>query len=468
MSELRPMSLTTRVLLFVALAIAICLLAVGIIIEQSIEHHFAEQDAEELQVVADSVLKVLRDSANTPEHLPAALALAVVGHHGVYFQVSNDSNQLLYASSGANLEAGAKVLEQEPRPEKTVLTNWRDKGRNYRGTMLKIHIGDASYTIITAADMDFHLHFLKSFRLTLWSILLAAASLTLITAWSGVYFGLAPLRKLSQNISAIQSDRLHLRLDPAGTASELQLVVQSFNHMLSRLEDGFTRLSNFSADLAHELRTPLTNLITQTEVGLIKARTPEAYRELLYSSLEELERLAKMASDMLWLAQTDHGLVKPKLALIQLQEEIQLLFEFFGPWAEELNVTLTMNATQLAVRGDQGMLRRAFSNLLSNAIRHCTGGGNIHVHLHAPDTASVSLTISNPGKIIEPFHLPRIFDRFYRAEESRQREHEGGGLGLAIVKSIVEIHGGSISVHSAQGMTSFTVILPAVHTSQKS
>lgn len=464
MSKSRPMSLTVRVLLFVALAIAVCLLTVGLIIESSIEHHFAEQDAEELQVVADSVLSVLHDANNDPVTLPTALASAIAGHHGVYFQVSDENNQLIFATPGANLGAGLRVMEQELASGAAPLQTWMDNNTTYRGTALKTSINTHTYTIITAADMDFHLHFLESFQLTLWSILIAAASLTLIAAGCGVHFGLAPLRKLSQNIRAIQSDRLHLRLDPANTALELQTLVESFNHMLGRLEDGFKRLTNFSADLAHELRTPLTNLITQTQVGLGKARQPEEYRELLYSSLEELERLSKMSSDMLWLAQTDHGLVKPDFSPVNVQEEIQLLFEFFGPWADENQVTLSMTGSAPPARGDKGMLRRAFSNLLSNAIRHTAAAENVHVTLQADVTGAIKLTISNPGTDIETQHLPLIFDRFYRADESRQRQHEGGGLGLAIVKSIIEIHGGSITVQSEQGLTSFIVTLPATTT----
>jgi two-component system heavy metal sensor histidine kinase CusS len=291
-----------------------------------------------------------------------------------------------------------------------------------------------------------------------------AAALTLLAAWYGVHQGHAPLRKLSNDIQQIQSDKLHVRLDPANTPIELQDLVLSFNHMLGRLEEGFTRLSNFSADIAHELRTPLMNLITQTQVGLGKARQQEEYRELLYSNLEEQEKLAKMVGDMLWLAQTDHGLIKPVFDSLDLAEEINTLFEYFGAWAEESGVKLILEGECQRVQGDRAMLRRAISNLLSNAIQHTPAGGSVVVILSSMANGFTSLAITNPGATIPPEHLPRIFDRFYRVDQSRQRQHESGGLGLAIVKSIIELHDGKVGVTSANGLTTFTVVLPAVMT----
>lgn len=232
--------------------------------------------------------------------------------------------------------------------------------------------------------------------------------------------------------------------------------------MLDRLEGSFHRLSNFSADIAHELRTPITNLKTQTEVVLSQVRDSEQYREILYSNLEEYERMAKMVSDMLFLAQADNNQIKPEMVSVDLAAEVQALFEYFEAWAEEKSVSLICQGPALRVRGDRFMIRRALSNLLSNAIRHTPCGQAVVISLAEGTNDTVVIRVENPGLTIDPEHLPRLFDRFYRVDPSRQRKGEGAGLGLAIVKSIIDAHGGTISAQEAGGTMVFEIKLPAV------
>ena len=170
---------------------------------------------------------------------------------------------------------------------------------------------------------------------------------TLLAVWFGVFQGLAPLRRLSHKVKSIEADQLDFRLDIKSVPKELTGLVLAFNQMINGLEKSFKQLSHFSADIAHELRTPLTNIITQTQVGLSKPRDIEEYKNLLYSNLEEQERLAKMVNDMLWLAKSDHGLVKPVLENIDLRQEISDLFEFFEALAEEQNIELVLEGNPL-------------------------------------------------------------------------------------------------------------------------
>ena len=135
------------------------------------------------------------------------------------------------------------------------------------------------------------------------------------------------------------------------------------------------------------------------------------------------------------------------------------MFEYFEPWAEERHVQLNRSGQMPQVRGDRLMLRRAFSNLLSNAIRHTTSEQAVTVSLRQEQKSAV-ITVTNPGDTVAPEHLPHLFDRFYRVDPSRQRNGDGAGLGLAIVKSIIETHGGEIAVHSTNGLTAFEIRLP--------
>jgi two-component system heavy metal sensor histidine kinase CusS len=310
--------------------------------------------------------------------------------------------------------------------------------------------------------MDFHLQFLDNFRHSLWLIMSLAGAFTLLATWFGVHQGHAPLRSLSNIMSDVQAHSLHVRLDPHEVPNELQALVNSFNQMIERLEDSFAQLSHFSADIAHELRTPITNLITQTQVILSKPRSLDEYRELLYSNLEEQERLAKMVNDMLWLAQSEHGLLKPVWKQLDLGKEVQALFDFFEALAEEKQIELLLQSSESVpmILGDRGMLQRAISNLLSNALRYAPAGKIITVKIGQINASSVELSVENMGPMIPAEHLSRLFDRFYQVDPSRQRLSGGAGLGLAITKSIVEAHDGHIAAYSNHDVTRFTISLP--------
>ena len=241
---------------------------------------------------------------------------------------------------------------------------------------------------------------------------------------------------------------------------ELIDLATAFNDMLARLEGSFRRLSDFSSDLAHELRTPVSNLMTQTQVALSQARSADKYREVLYSNLEEYDRLARMIADMLFLAKADNGLIVPSSEMVDLAAETHGLFDFYGALAEEQGVGLALSGAGV-IRGDRLMIRRALSNLLSNAIRHTPRDASVTVHIERRDSSEIRLTVQNPGENIEPEHLPRLFDRFYRVDPSRHKASEGAGLGLAITKSIAEAHQGTIQAYSSNGSTRFAITFPA-------
>jgi len=173
-----------------------------------------------------------------------------------------------------------------------------------------------------------------------------------------------------------------------------------------------------------------------------------------------LDRLTKMVNDMLWLAQSEHGLLKPIREPLDMNQEVRELFEFFEALAEEKQIRLEIEGQAPRVMGDRAMLRRALSNLLSNALRHSPLGESVKIRLEQSDDGQVLLSVQNVGPEIPDEHQPRIFDRFYRVDPSRQRQREGAGLGLAIVKSIVEAHGGRIDVSSFHGATTFNIRLP--------
>jgi two-component system heavy metal sensor histidine kinase CusS len=456
----QPLSLAIRVMVFVGLAIGLSLFLIGNLVLNAVERHFAEQDAGELVVMTEAVVKALHNGGGDPGRLREALSNAISGHHGVYFQVLDPRGGVVYSTPRGNLSQAAKTLTPVTEIYAGNLQNWHTDGMALRGVLTQNDVMGRSYSIVTAIDLGFHLQFLDSFRRSLWFIMSLAGAITLLATWYGVHQAHAPLRRLSDRMGDIQADRLHVRLNPSLVPPELRDVATSFNRMIGRLEDSFTRLSHFSADIAHELRTPLTNLITQTQVGLGKGRTAEEYRELLYSSLEEQERLAKMVNDMLWLAKNDYGQLKPVQIPLNLASEVHELFDFFDALAAEQQVRLELEGQAPTIQGDRSMLRQAISNLLSNAIRHTPPGEKVQVRLAKPSEQEVSLSVRNSGAEIPAEHLANIFERFYRVDPSRTRQSEGAGLGLAIVRSIIAAHGGRVEAASSPAATTFTLWLP--------
>ena len=229
--------------------------------------------------------------------------------------------------------------------------------------------------------------------------------------------------------------------------------------MIERLESGFEQLSHFSADIAHELRTPITNLTTQTQVILNQPRSTNEYTDILYSNLEEYERMSKMVSDMLLLAQTEHGLIKPNAERIDCHKEIGELIEYFELLAEEKHISIQLIGHKITLMCDKSMFRQALSNLLSNAIRYTPDNAEVTVSTQIQDNEAL-ISISNPGNKIPDIQLSRLFDRFYRADPSRKRDGQGAGLGLTIARSVLEVNGAHIQVGSDEQATTFTVIFP--------
>jgi len=474
----RPTSLALRLTLLFALLATVVFLVFGWFIGRSIDKHFIKEDVDELKVIAHAVeqsfqsfhwLGTYNQQLNVvTTDLPVVTDMNVikqrikdilVGHHNALLHISHADGKQLYSSSGAEFLSDvvsfgansihAGVIEQLFEKQK------------YRVLFYPVATnGSNSYLIKVAVSIDYHLRFLEEFHRTLWLMILSGIAIIALMGWIVVQHGHRPLRKIIDRIKKINTHVLNSRIDPKSVPSELSELTVSFNEFMQRMEEDFLRLSNFSADIAHELRTPVTNLMTQTQVALSKQRNVQEYQEILYSNMEEYERMAQMIGDMLFLAKADNRLNTFNAVNIDLAVEVCNLFDYYEAWAEECNINLKLQG-HVILCADALMLRHAMSNLLSNAIRHTPENGTVTVNLTAISD-KVIITVENPGEVIPAEHLPKIFDRFYRVDPSRQRSGEGAGLGLAITKSIVEIHDGTIEVISKNVSTQFRIILPII------
>jgi two-component system heavy metal sensor histidine kinase CusS len=460
------LSLTLRLTLLFGALFAAVLLGLGGYISATVERHFEEGDLVELHgklELARSVLAQVRaedEFANVAQQLDSAL----VGHHSLSIAVVRDAGagEILFASSGAGFPARivreTLVSGAAAYPSARV---WEQDGHIYRGVVADAPTGIAGAQVarvVVSMDIEHHRVFMRDFARSLWLAVALAIVATGVLGAVAARGGLAPLRNMAEVARGVSAQHLHARIVMADLPVELKSLAGELNAMMVRLEDGFRRLSEFSSDIAHELRTPISNLMTQTQVALGRARDPEAYREILLSNLEEYERLARMIADMLLLAQADNGLLPRPAETLALADEAHALADFYEALAEEKGLRIAVSGDAV-VRGERLMLRRALSNLLSNALRHTAAGGCVQIAIEVV-AGEARLAVSNPGEAIPPEHLVRIFDRFHRVDAARTHHGDGAGLGLAITRSIVEAHGGRVEVVSARGLTTFSLYLP--------
>lgn len=461
MTPHRGPSLTFRLTLLFALAAALVLFLLGLLIGNSVEKHFEEQDMEVLNGKMELVRHILDQSpeALASTSLKLQMDNALTGHHGLVVSIHALDGTRIYANEkdGLPSELLAPTASGNSRPLKWTTSDGMPM-RGIVGVIATIGLGQ-SVTVGIATGMGIHEHFMASFRQTLWSFIALATVAMGMLGWFVVRRGLSPLQAIKRQASEITANRLYTRLPADSIPLELADLAETLNDMLSRLEESFQRLSDFSSDLAHELRTPVSNLLTQTQVTLSRARSADDYREILASNAEEFERLSRMIADMLFLAKADNKQIIPNQERIELAEEVADLLEYYEILAEEKAITLSYSGRSEVI-GDRLMLRRAISNLLSNAIRHTPNGGTIITQIIRGAEGSTVLAVENTGSTIPAEHLPRLFDRFYRVDSSRHRTTENSGLGLAITRSILLAHGGDISARSTEGVTCFTLHLP--------
>ncbi|RML99823.1 Heavy metal sensor histidine kinase [Pseudomonas amygdali pv. eriobotryae] len=297
--------------------------------------------------------------------------------------------------------------------------------------------------------------YLKSTFLILPLILLLVG----FGAWWVVRRGLRPLGAFRKVTALISARDLSHRMKVKGLPDELRDLAHAVNFMLHRLDGDVQQLAQFSDDLAHELRSPMNNLMGKAQVTLSRPRPSEEYKQALESCTEELERMSRMISQMLFLASVSQPAAPLPVEVIDLREEADKVAELFSSSAEERDITLQVQGNAKAT-GDRLMIQRAISNLLSNAIRHGLSGSVITITL-ATHADEVSLAVRNAGDGIDAEHLSRLFDRFYRVHVSRARQQGGTGLGLAIVRSIMSLHEGQVTVQSEPGQfTTFSLIFP--------
>jgi two-component system heavy metal sensor histidine kinase CusS len=316
------------------------------------------------------------------------------------------------------------------------------------------------YKVQMAFDVTFQETVLTNYRqMMVIALVLGIISSAVICIYI-IRRGMRPLLEITETTQRISASRLHDRIAASRWPKELTPLAIAFDEMLDRLEDSFSRLSRFSADLAHELRTPINSLMGTAEVVLSKERAPEEYRQVIESSLEEYGRLSRMIDRLLFLARATNNEIRIEKLPLDMPGELARIHELFRAMAEEQGIEIICRG-EGTVYAERDLFGRAVSNLLANALQHTPPGGRVILACSRVSEHLVEVRVSDTGTGIPAEHLPRIFDRFYRVDSTRSRSTGGVGLGLAIVKSIMDLHGGTVTVESRPNQgTTFVLAFP--------
>ncbi|MBI5386901.1 MAG: heavy metal sensor histidine kinase [Verrucomicrobia bacterium] len=465
----RTLSITRRLTLLYAASTAALLLLAGGFLYWTLKSSL-EQTRHGLLASKIEVLRLLlREQPEKAQALASEVEHEAGEGHPLkyYLRILDEQDRVLLETPGLEKLIPAELfpppVEVTAGPLKDVQQK-RQAGRSFLLMSVRAPTGTAGReqrTLQIAVDVSAGAALLTNYRNKLLIVLVAG---TLFAAVAGGWVarqGMRPLADITKAAQHITASQLHERIAGTQWPRELAELAAAFDAMLDRLEDSFTRLSQFSADLAHELRTPINNLRGEAEVALARSRTAEEYQHILASSLEEHERLSRMIDGLLFLARADNPKAAVERVRFDARKEIEAVREFYEALAGEQDVAVTCEGNAW-VTGDPMLFRRAVSNLLANALKHTPAQGRVRVALRPLDDQAVELCVRDSGAGIAPEHLPKIFDRFYRAGHSGAPAAGGAGLGLAIVQSIMRLHGGSASVQSQVGQgTTFTLRFPA-------
>ncbi|MGB8697186.1 heavy metal sensor histidine kinase [Acinetobacter sp.] len=295
-------------------------------------------------------------------------------------------------------------------------------------------------------------------KLALYSILGILCS-TLMAWFAGRYI-LNSMQQLIHATTKIGITQSNQRIEIQSNTLEVHELSQAMNAMLARIQSAYQQLARFSEDISHELRTPLNNLMGQTQILLSRPRELHELENVLYSNLEEYERLNQMIESMLFIARVEHGDYVVEKQCFNVYSMLQGLVEYFSFLADERDIHFKLEvAPELELIANQLLIERALANLLSNSIAH--GETNSEIILRAKElNHMIRIEVLTPKVWIAEQHLPHLFERFYQVDDSRHEKAHTGGLGLAIVKSIMQLHGGQASAENTEDGIVFSLLLP--------
>ncbi len=392
------------------------------------------------------------------EFSSAATGEYAVSLSGRYYQVITEDGRILIRSP--SLFLADKTLPIQPvsfEPLYGTIMGPEDEPLRILSQSFEYSIG--ILTIQAADSLKDAYELLRSFR----NIILIVFPSVFVLSLAGISIltsrVLSPIDDFSEKISRITEKNLNERIDDAGIDRELRSLAVSFNTMLQRLEEHFTRQRQFFSNASHELRTPTSVIKSYCDVSLKRERTPAEYREALQKISEITDRISSIINRILEVSRLDGKTSRLSITGFNMRDVLDDVIRLLSPTASNRGIGIEFNGDDVYIRGDREMLAEAFTNIVDNAIKYNRSGGTVGIEISRKD-GMVAVAVRDTGIGIPENEKERLFDRFYRVDTSRGMVH-GSGLGLSIAKIIIDAHGGRIDVESTVGRGScFTVYLP--------
>ena len=444
----RPRSIAFQLILLFTLAAAL-LLAFGLGLVYSIvtHHAFVEDNA----VLADKVFVLAADlRENGPEVFGEEVMSHRAGQHTPYWiRILNSHGRAIGETPEMDRWIPAQTFPVPRGISEAIRTrkDYRNAEKLFSLVSFDEQFGSETYTVQLAQDRSSDEQVERNFAFLFIAVLFGGIVASVVIAVVVTRRGLQPLRNMTESLRRIGPDQLKERIGAEGWPHELQPLAIAFDQMLKRLDDSFTRLSQFSADLAHELRTPIANMLGEAQVALTRDRSAAEYRETIESAVAECERLSRIVDNLLFVARVDAAREPITRTEFDARAAVEKIAAFYQTVADDRQVSIRCIGDG-EIHADPDLFERAVGNLLDNALRFTPENGSIEIAL-SRNNGDFEVAVTDNGCGIAAEHLPRVFDRFYRAESSRGSD--GAGLGLALVKSILELHGGSAIIESRPG-----------------
>jgi heavy metal sensor kinase len=372
-------------------------------------------------------------------------------------QVFSSSNISYWKDIDINETAIKELLQDGSHVFETItIPNHKDKVRMLYALL------SPSIILQVGQAMESYSRFLDAFK----GIFITTMAFLIILAtgvgWFMARRAVSGVEAITQTAQSISGGTLGKRVPLKTRGDEIDQLAMTFNQMLDRIQTLVTEIKEMSDNIAHDLKSPITRIRGIAEVTLTNGKSMGEYENMAASTIEECDRLLGMINTMLIISKTESGVDKLSLEEIDLAGLVRQACELFEPTAEDKRVILSCDVPNKShLVGDNRMIQRMLSNLLDNAIKYNPSGGKVSVSVSENDERYVVITVKDTGIGISPNDLPRIFDRFYRCDQSRSTT--GIGLGLSLARTIARAHGGDITVTSLlnQGCT-FVITLPTL------
>lgn len=390
-------------------------------------------------------------SAEIKEHMNRLPVSAGVQKEELYWQIENAQGNVIAASQNLH---GQRINDSDALQkidEHTYVWDPELNGVPLRAMSIRLQSKKQFTGEITVATYDRIRHFAID---QLWNIMIICnvgfAGISIAAGWLISRKTLLPIHKIIAATQKITATNLHDRLPIEGPKDELQILAVTLNGMIDRLEVSFAQIQQFASDVSHELRTSLTILRGELDVALTRNRSAEEYKRVLHSVLEEVIYLSDMVEKFLYLSRkTSSRSNQIELKMIDFERLFQSVRNHLSSSMMKKQIELHVQMPRsINLLGDEDLLRRLFINLMENAIKYTPEDGTVGIKVERNERF-IQIEVADNGIGIPEEHLPFIFQRFYRVDDSRTRSQGGTGLGLALCKWTVEVHKGTIEVRSA-------------------